>query len=119
MSILSLVSCWFPVRVSAWMEGHPGTQKPGSHTDLRGEGIPMLRNHETQELRNLTALKWDNVPRGRHPETQEFRNVTALRGSLLSRGVAAPRGRGSPAELWRSGAEVPRLLFAFLLFIAF
>ena len=60
-----------------------------------GEVIPMEQHCETWEPRNHTALRWDSVPREGLPETQELRNKIALRGSLLSRGIAAPRG-GSP-----------------------
>lgn len=45
------------------------------------------------------------------------RNHTALRGHLSS-GVAAPRGRGAPAELRNSGASAQLLFFASLLFTA-
>jgi hypothetical protein len=65
--------------------------KAQNHTALMGECIPVGRASETQELRNFTARRWDSVPREGLPETQELRNKIALRGSLLRRGIAAPR----------------------------
>ena len=45
-----------------------------------------------QKARNHKALRGEGVPVEGHPGTQELRNHTALRGSLLSGGLAAPRG---------------------------
>lgn len=41
--------------------------------------------------RNHTA-EGEGVPREGYPETQELSNRTSLEGSLLSRGIPAPRG---------------------------
>ena len=54
---------------------------------------------QTWGPRNHTVLRWDIVPVEGYPETWELRNHIALTGSLLSRGVVAPRGRISLAEL--------------------
>lgn len=76
--------------------------KPRDHTTLRGEGIPM-------EV---------------HPETWELRKHTALRGSILSRGIAAPRKGDSQlssgAQDLRSLNPAPSLHFfsSLLLFLA-
>jgi len=52
---------------------------------LRWEGILGLGSPGTTQLRR------EGIPMGGHPETWGPKSHTALRGSILSRGIAAPR----------------------------
>lgn len=68
MPLLTAPMLFLTISVSAWMEGHPGTQKPRNHTALRGEvsqwkGILRYRNSGTY------SSEVGQCPMEGHPET--------------------------------------------------
>lgn len=95
------------IRVWARGSGRQVDMYTGRQTDGKiARSVPAPTEGCPGTWKPRTALSREAIWVKRHPETPKLRNRTDLRGSLLSRGVVAPR-KGIPIYTEDSGASAP------------